>query len=429
MKKSRVVRGHNGASSRHQRVLGVVAALAWMSLGCEDGASKIADPTFDAEGPLYAVQANVNAPEGRLVYIHLIPSLDAQGRLLDPAQAIEVSGYSTVQAFDGALFISDPETRTITRWEVDAGGKATPGARLSLVNEELSTFWNENFLYVDAETAWYANEASSEILVWNPGTMELKGRIPVDIQGPAGLTTAFAGLTRVGRRVFLPVSFVDWDTNEADGGITLAVFSVEDQTLTNVFRDDRCMAGSVLPELGVADDGTYHLIGDAWSGAWIHGGTPKAPPACALRVLPGADGFDPDWKVVLDGAIEGYADMSTLVLDEANGRVFTDLMKQRDEPFATLDDFWEWRYTEGHTRRVVCDLDDWSNCRFADEGMEGTVHWFSAKLDDRVLMTSLLEWNNDDGTSQGCAVYDMTREGPIEKFRTVGFISNIVRVR
>lgn len=414
--------------SRHV-FFSLLCTAALFVAACDESKTEDTDAT-GGDGPLYAVQHNINAPDGRLVYVSLLPSLDDPGSATDLSNAIEVSGYAAVQAFDGALFIAEDEKQSITRWELDENDRPVPGATVSFANEELGTFWNESFLFIDATTAWYANDAAQEIIVWNPTTMEITGKIPVSGLEMSDLPVSFHGLTRVEDRVFLPISFVDWDTYEAHSSIVVAVLSISEQRVLDVWEDSRCaIPTSALPNLNLASDGTLYVVGDAFYGTWRHGGSPMAPPNCVLRVQPGADGFDPSWSQTLDGSIPGYGDLSTLVIDDLEGRVFTDLMKLPEEPFATVDDLWDWQIVPGNTRRVRCALPDWTDCEFADDGMDGTLHWFSAKLDGRVLMTSLREANNDTEEFGSCAVYDMTADGPRELFETAGFISNIVKVR
>ncbi len=193
----------------------LATATLLFALGCGSD-DKNPDVTNNANAPaLYAVQHNVNAPDGRLVYVNVIPSLDTPGEALKPANAIELSGYAAMQSFNGALYISNGEKRTITKWNVDPNGKLVPGPALSLANEELGTFWNENFLYIDANTAWYANERAKQIIVWNPTSMELVGRIPMPGLDKSALPAAFQGMVRIGDRVLLPVMFADWDTYTA----------------------------------------------------------------------------------------------------------------------------------------------------------------------------------------------------------------------
>lgn len=411
------------------RSLAIALVLLPSLVGCDPST----DPNDDAapyDGPLYAAQHNINTPEGRTVYVNVLRSLDDPGDALDLDQAIEISGYAAVQAFEGSLYVSEDETKTITRWDFDEAAQATPGPKLSLANEALDTFWNESFLYIDSETAWYANDGNEEILLWNPQTMELTGRIPVTGLDFSDLPLAFHGLGRSGDRVFMPISFVDWDALKAHMQVVVAEFSLSGESLVAIHRDDRCAVSmSTQPALSIGADGTLYVVGDAGFGTFNHADLDTAPPACLLRIRPTDTGFDPDWSLVLDDAVTGYGDASTLIVDTAAGRVFTDLMKQPDEPFTTVDDLWDWQYAPGNTRRVGCDLPGFDSCGFVDEGMDGSLHWFSTKVDDRVLMTSLLTAENADADFGDCVVYDMTDAGPQPLFQTTGFISNLVRVR
>lgn len=401
--------------------------LALFGTAC--GSSEPGEAPGLGTGPLYAVQHNLNAPDGRLVYVNLISSLDAPGDAILAEDAIEIEGYAAVQAFDGALFIAESDEKTITRWEFDAEGRPTPGDRVSFANEETGTFWNDDFLFLDASTAWYANTPGQEIIVWDPTAMQIKGKIPVTGL-PSALPVTFHGLMRVGDRVFIPVTFANWDTYEAYPRVVVAVLSISEGRVIGVWEDDRCgMPSSVLPGRNVTADGTLYLLGDAFYGTWRHAGTPTAPPNCVLRILPDADGFDANWSMNLDNAVAGYGDVSTLLIDDANGRVYFDLMRQPNAPFATVDDLWDWQFAAGNTRRVGCAFPSFGSCDFVDTAVGGTMHWYTGKVDGRPLLTSLGRADNNTSEFGACSVYELTNQGPVKLFETTGFISQIIRVR
>ncbi|MCU0673960.1 MAG: hypothetical protein MUE69_14340, partial [Myxococcota bacterium] len=297
--------------TRKRFSLSLLAAL----VACGDDATE--GPDLVEQPVLYAVQHNINAPDGRLVYINLIPSLDAPGAAIDTSNAIELSGYAAMQSFDGALFVAENESRTITRYEIDAYGRPTEAGRLSFAAEEVDTFWNENFLYVDSNTAWYANSAAGEILIWDPTAMEIRDRIVVEgMDSISALPFDFEGFVRVEDRVFMPLSFLDWDAYEAEPNIAVAVFSVSEDRLLGIWEDTRCaLPMSSLPHMSVATDGTLYLAGDSGWGAWNHGALPAIEGTCAVRILPAADGFDPEWTATTHDAVEGYEGMMSLVVD------------------------------------------------------------------------------------------------------------------
>lgn len=408
-------------------VVGLTVAAVGTGCGDDGGSGGDAD-AYD--GPLYAVQHNINTPDGRTVYVNVFRGLDEPGEGIALDQAIEISGYAAVQAYNGALYVSEDETKRMTRWDIDETGRPQPGPVLSLANEALDTFWNESFLYVDDDTAWYANDGNNEILLWDPSAMALKGRIAIPGLDFTELPVAFHGLVRSDDRVFMPISFVDWDALEAHMEVVVAEFSLSREELVAVHRDTRCAVSmSTLAQNSVDENGTFYVVGDAGFGTFNHANLDTAPPACVLRIRPEDSGFDPNWSVVLDDAIDGYADASTLLVDPETGRVFTDLMKQPETPFETVDDLWDWQYTPGNTRRVSCSFPDFNDCKFVDDGIAGALHWYSTRVDERTLMTSLLTAENDEDDFGDCVVYDMSAATPLELFRTTGFISNVFRIR
>lgn len=327
--------------------------------------------------PLYVVQHNVNAPEGRLVYIQPLTALTAKAEGESRDRSLELSGYAAMQSFDGYLFVSNGETKRITKYEVSAAGEFTEVGELSLALEEIGTFWNENFLYLDSETALYANEAARELLVWNPKKMEIVRRVPIEgLDQVSELPVTFEGLVEVDGKIFMPVVFADWDSYQAHPAVTLVVLSAEDFSVEGIWDDDRCaIPMSALPHLGVTDDGTFYVLGDAGWSAWNHGAEPDVPEACVLRVLPGARGFDSEFQVGLDNVIEGYGDPTTLLVDDANERVYFDVLKRPTDPFEVVDDLWDYQLEEGNTRRVGCNFPAFEDCAFIDETLEGNLHW------------------------------------------------------
>src|SRR5690606_14939959 len=99
------------------------AAMPALAVGCGSDANDAAEGARGTSaGPLYAVMYEVYDDVGSNSYLSLLSSLDLEE--VDLSQVREYpGGRAFIQAYDGALFVGDAASPTVTRYTIDEKGE------------------------------------------------------------------------------------------------------------------------------------------------------------------------------------------------------------------------------------------------------------------------------------------------------------------
>jgi hypothetical protein len=155
--------------------------LASPALGCsDDGPTIVAAPESPAGGPAYILSTLISDDEGTTGYVSVLDSLAPQA--IDYTQAREFPGAADAWVHDGAVFVTDPEQFTITKFAVEGGALVEQGV-VSFSAYGLSSFgfWLNTF--VAADKAYFSN-GTTEYIVWNPTTLAITGTLPLPEASP-----------------------------------------------------------------------------------------------------------------------------------------------------------------------------------------------------------------------------------------------------
>ncbi len=155
------------------RVMWVVVACLWT------GAALSACDDADGEGkvsegaPKYAAGSIFFGPDGSISYVSLLDALSVAG--IDYTQAREFSGMADLHVLDGALFVAESETASVSKYGIE-GRRLVKRGSLSFAAYGLTNlgFWLNKF--IDADTAWVLN-GTTEYVVWNPSTLQITGTV------------------------------------------------------------------------------------------------------------------------------------------------------------------------------------------------------------------------------------------------------------
>lgn len=261
--------------------------------GCGDGNKNTGDS--GTGGPLYAIMYEVFDDSGSTSYLSLLNSLDLDE--VDLSQAREFGGgRAFIQAYDGALFVGDAETPTVTRYSVAENGELVTGRTLSFANYGLDAgqfdAWNATF--ISPTKAYLLDFKEGTTIIWNPSTMEITGDIPApDEFHREGLSfESTPGALRDGR-LFRTVSWVNYDDAEYSTDFLLAIYDVENDRIVDLVEETRCPVPGNLVHQDEA--GNIYFSNWVWpvAGAIMR----DAPAPCVLRINAGEDRFDPEWTL------------------------------------------------------------------------------------------------------------------------------------
>lgn len=276
-------------------------------------AATVVTPVLDASMPkvdgTYLLSVIVFGPDNDSVstYVSLVDSLDITS--FDTKSGIEFGGQANVAVYGGKVFISDGESPIISRYRFDkAAHKLVKEGSLSFakygsdsvsVDDTVNTFVSP--------TKAYLMGAGGLTVIWNPSELTLSGEIeardPIKDKSEDLSVYSSSGYAR-GNRLYRTFYWLDWSTYTFPTEQYFAVYDTEHDTLLSVTSETRCPALSAL--ISADENGTayfsnwfYNLASTLQSGA---------PSACALRLKPGSDALDPDWKLEfpkLTGGHEG----------------------------------------------------------------------------------------------------------------------------
>ena len=350
-------------------------------------------------------------------YAHVVSSLSAETEV-DTSRALEIGGPAKLfSAGDDRWFaIGGGEAPTITRYSLDDQGALKKGASISLQPHGVKDLWDALY-FVSADKAYYPDTANHQLIVWNPSSMEVLGSIALPETKREGYV-AYYGLSPIVRdkRVIFSVGWFDWETSDSVLAETgLVVIDSERDELERFDVDVRCAGISQAIRTGSGD--TY-FVSSALA-ASVHRLGRLALEPCALRVLAGEDGYDPDYvrklKTLTGGALAaepapGAGEQLLLrVFDERRAQVEKDAQSWD----LTAQAAWTWSRWNVQTDELS-PLD-------ALPPSTADVFWF--RLDGKVYAS---ETREDYSAS---TLIDLSSDEPTRALTTPGFLQNIARVR
>jgi hypothetical protein len=259
-------------------------------------------PAAPVRGKLIVVSERESA-DAALQYLHVLDDWP-ESRTLDYSHALELPEFPSVFVRGSAVYVHLPETGRVQKYVVDSGGVLILDTEISFEGYGAASI-DAELIFATDDRAYLVDEASAQIISWNPAEMAIRAATDVD---PAllqrdGLPAQFQQGVASGARAFTAVNWRNWDTYEYHPAAAIGSFdATSDQPSLQVLEDARC-APSVGLSPFVGDGGNVYLVSDAALGFDAIANTNRTTlPLCVLRVRPGAATFDPDFFVDLRAA-------------------------------------------------------------------------------------------------------------------------------
>ncbi|MCY1017463.1 MxcI [Pyxidicoccus sp. MSG2] len=288
--------------SRLRRIASSTLVLAAVLTGCDEDPDKTPTDAGTEDKPVYSLATSVFSQAGSATYVSVFDSLDVTG--LDLEKAREHSGFATIGAVDGMLFVGAGEGPELTRYTVGDDGSLTEAGKLSFASYGLTSSPLYLNTFVDSSSAYMSLEETKRI-VWNPSTMQIAGTAEA-----AGLAREREGLVakssydraRVVRDGYSFQAFYWTDGNYYDflPSSQIAVYSNADDSLVKLI-DAPC------PGLDVA---TQDEAGNLYFSNWVFSAAAPvleddAPATCAVRIKKGELALDTGWTKSLSAMVGG----------------------------------------------------------------------------------------------------------------------------
>lgn len=366
-----------------------------------------------AETSLYAVSSLVFSPETTSTYVSLIDSLTPQSVSLEDSYEFTGTGDLWVNA--GEVFVADSESVTVTKYAVE-GRDLVDRDRLSFAAYGLTSlgFWLNKFI---SPTKAYLLNGASEVIVWNPESMEITGTIPLpEIEVPVGFQvfngySDRAAVVRDGK-LYQTLYFTDESFFQYTPSSAIAVFDVETDQLLQVL-DAPC------PGLDYA---TQDDNGDIYFSAWVYapGGAValNQPSTCVVRIPSGSD--TPEVAFTLADVTDGREGGVMTYLGDGHALISVlhdervELTPDTDPSAVAFANNWRfWNYDiETGTAEPIESIDFNAGAQYSFD-IDGTTR----------MLVALADYSATD-------VYDVTTEGEVTKaFGTTGWAVRLFKVR
>lgn len=338
-------------------------ALAWLALGCEEDAEPQA---MDASAPL--LDANLGSqppdadsgsapprsplvivseregPDESLQYLHVLPDFPADRRL-DVRNAVELGASVLTRAGDGAIWVYQPEGAVMQKYVVDAQLTIRADVKISFAAHGVSGYAPDT-VWVSPERAFLVDEASGQIILWNPRAMTIVRSTPMDptfLQKNGLKLQLQQDAVVAGGRAWMSANWRDWDTYDHVPGAALAWFDTAlDAPTLQFIHEDRCAASIDAPFVDEA--GNVYVIGDGALGFDVIASPKKsALPQCVRRVLAGQTQFDPDFFLDVQAASgsPGFRDSHPMGMGKILLNLWAPSVRVADYAMASPDWYWE----------------------------------------------------------------------------------------
>jgi len=268
--------------------LAMCAALSLTLVACGGDDDDDGDPEPDAAMPssAYLVVSRVVNPDGRSVYLSVLP--DLAPTTIDLADAHEVSGLSRAFVFDGAVFAMDGETGEIARYDVSPQRELVEADRLSMRNLGITGF-SSAFAFISPTRAYYIDTRTLQVVVWNPQEMVIDNTFSIADLAREGMNIAVHAPQVGGNRVISAIGWSNLQQAAFRPSVGLLVLDAQADELIAIVEDDRCAIGGG----GFFDaKGDFYVIGDTANGVFEAFQPTTAPDACLLRLPVGESDFD-----------------------------------------------------------------------------------------------------------------------------------------
>jgi hypothetical protein len=398
-----------------RRVL-TVSIFAMASAACGGGDGKGPSGSDSDEGPLYAVSTAIFDDTGTTSYVSFVNSLDDQTVTLETAA--EFPGWSSIAAFDGALFVGGGEAPEVTRHEVTGQGTLDAGQKLSFASYGLASVTFSHNAFVDGSTAHLRLEETSRI-VWDQSELAIRGMVEApeiarERDGLAISAANFEGIFVRGDNVFWPYFWHDADW-----------YAFHQQSQIGIYKKDGSiekLLDAPCPALNIAtadEEGNVYYSGmvDTLASQLVE--AESTLERCVVRINAGEKEIAEGWPRRFEELTDGRPAGRFYYLRDGVG-ILTVFHQER----ATIDatDTFGSIFADNWGLWLV-DLDAWKASPIADWGY-GSSNIFFSRVDGRTLLHRVKQDFSET------VIYEIKTDGSLTPQITVpGYSIVLLKVR
>lgn len=306
-----VSRAHRPSTLRKRAHIVVLSTLAIsLAFGCGDddgangaGAGGTGGSAVAPFSGAVLCTLVVNPDDSVAFFVRLVSDaeLEQGEQIIDGLQgAIEVGGGADCTVQGRSVFVTNSESPTIARFD-EVDGVLVEGPRVSFMQFGVTAVFREPVILSNTK-AYYLDQGSRQIVIWNPAEMTTIGSIPLGLAEPAeGLRQDNVFTQFVGD---LLVVFNRYRDEQEVTAPRTDFWFIDSKT-------DDIVATDVTEECGGFRYSTVAANGDVYLGQWSRTVAqhalelPGSFPPCLVRIRAGTREIDRDYTVDLNALTGG----------------------------------------------------------------------------------------------------------------------------
>lgn len=229
--------------------------------------------------------------DGPTSYATIVPDLEAV-TTIDLATTLPLPSFSTCAIQGSDLFVGSGEGPEIIKYSINSDGSFTEQETVSLLNEGVAAISARpgRLQVVSATKGYYVDaEATLQVIIWNPSTMEIVDTIPLADATPVdGESVGISPVVKVGDKLLAVGGYNNGTINTSE--VFVAAIDTRDDSV-NVVSSQTC-GGSSNTSVIPADDGHLYIANGARTSAYHRLGVEGAHAPCMVRFDPETETFD-----------------------------------------------------------------------------------------------------------------------------------------
>ncbi|MGC4087942.1 MAG: DUF4374 domain-containing protein [Polyangiaceae bacterium] len=290
----------------------LAAGLALNLLACGSGDGSNQPSTSDE--PKYLAAISTRTADAYVTYSAATPAIDGTIVQHFLKRSVETAGHLYPSSFDGQVFVPQGKAASITKFSANADGTLAEGDTVSFAGAGVTDVLVGPIIgqtMIDAQKAYFFDNANYRALIWNPSSMELTGdaidfaellKEPVlDAPGYSPQIFTMPGFVKqVDNLMFVPVRWQNWSAETPDKilyhSAGLLIIDTEKDQVVRLLRDERLIDTIYTV---VSDAGDLYLFTGAF-GASFNLAFDLGTPSGVLKIRRGQTSFDPDYFLDLE---------------------------------------------------------------------------------------------------------------------------------
>ncbi len=358
----------------------------------------------------------IDAEGSRTTYVQTVESLEGP---FDNSAAIEMPGNGVLMAHGEHLFVGLAEKPSWIRYTLKEGGGLEKTGELSLLDTG-ARYIDFGNAVVDDDTAVSVISNPPVAVIWNPSTMEIRGKVGLEHLARPGYELEVFTTVAHGGLVYIPGRWGDWAGGRILDGVSLTILDPDTMQVIAVAEDDRCTSAGRI----VFDEAGYgYVMGDGrnyCSQMYANARGEEALETCLLRLPPGGTDFEEGFYhsiPSLTGGREAIGELETA--RQGSGIGFAKIFHPEELPEGVEPvDFTFWGYQAHKIWRI--ELGDTPAAREV-EGIPFAAIGFTGSMFDGKLYSG----ESPDGSVSDVYEIDPVTNRATLKFRMDGYFNGL----